>query len=142
MNRILSIKQFVISQILILLFGSGLIAVLYYVLNTDITVRTQIVNYLPVTKKQTALYLEVKNPDDNLLVFENTILISGTTKPNSVVLISTDEKDYGLKAGANGEFSRIIDLRVGLNNIIIYSFDGSGESKQEVRNIYYSKEEL
>ena len=51
----------------------------------------------PVTKEPTTLTLELFSPDDNSLVFQPDLVISGKTSTQSAVLISSEDSDVVIK---------------------------------------------
>lgn len=97
---------------------------------------------IPVTSVSKNFFLEINNPDDNIFTTDKNILISGSTLPNAVVIISTLTNDYGFEASDKGEFSKIIPLASGLNYIKVNAFDSDGTQKTAERTVFYSPEEL
>lgn len=140
MNKRLSFKTFLISQIIIFAVSLILLGILYLVLNSGFK-KISSFQKGPVTIEPISFNLTINNPDDGLLVFDNTTLVSGKTAPKTTVVISTDT-DTVVQAGDKGEFSKIIDLNPGPNKIIISTFDSQGNNKSETRTIYYSEEKL
>lgn len=99
-------------------------------------------SYQPVTNKPISLTLNLSSPDDNKLVFKSVALVEGTATPNSLVVLSTNSDDQILKVSPTGSFSQTINLDEGVNQIMVSAFDNTGNSKQETRMVYYSKEEI
>jgi hypothetical protein len=60
-------------------------------------------------------FLEVNNPQNNLLTKETTIVVSGRAERNSTVSINNEFTATDL----NGNFNETLDLRTGLNVITI-----------------------
>lgn len=96
----------------------------------------------PITSKPISFDLEINNPDDEIVSFDKTILVSGKTASQAVVLISTPSRDTEVDANLLGDFSKEITLDPGLNILYISSFDVQGNSKQIKRTVYYSEEKL
>ena len=142
MKCILSTKQFILSNLTILILSLIFLGGLYFVLYSDKFNDTLIKQYLPVTTKPISFNLDITNPDDELLVFDKSQVISGKTGPRTNVIISLSEQNIGLQANGNGEFSKVIVLSKGLNEITIAAFDSEGNSKTVSRTIYYSEEKL
>lgn len=138
----MSTKVFVISHLTILILSLVFLGGLYFVLNSDEIFSSSLKNYLPVTKKPVSLYLNLNSPDDEVLVFDKSLLVSGTTTPKSVVIISLEKSDAGTEANNKGDFSKIIELSEGLNLITVTSFDSEGNSKQVSRTIFYLEEKI
>ncbi|MBI2595151.1 hypothetical protein HYW46_00250 [Candidatus Daviesbacteria bacterium] len=148
-NRQLSAKQFLISHTIIFIAGLAFLGGMHLILNDGKLpccqknpAQTKWALQGPVTTLPVSFNLEINNPDDDIVIFENTISVSGKTAPNSTVIISVNDNGTGLQANNKGEFSKVIDLTGGLNTLTITAFDPSGNSKTEVRTIYYSEEKL
>lgn len=142
MNKVLSTKAFIISHFTILVLSLIFLGGFYYVLNVDQINDTPIKDYLPVTLKPVSFNLDVTNPDDELLVFDKSLVISGKTAPRASVIISFADQNAGLAADGNGEFSKVVVLNKGVNEISIAAFDSSGNTKNVSRTIYFSEEKL
>lgn len=138
---VLSTKTFIISHIIILLSGLIFFGGLYYILYQEKFQHPQ-VNYNPVTKEPVSLFLEVTAPEDEVLVYEDNIIISGNTRPDVPVIISSQDNDAGLQASKQGEFNKVFELSPGANIVEITAFDTDGNSKTVSRSIYYSKEKI
>lgn len=142
MQRQLSFKTFLLSQFIILIVGLVSIGILYRLLNPEIK-KSTLENYLPVTIRPAQLFLEVANPEDELLTFDKNIIISGKTLAGTTVIISTNNSsDSGLQANLKGEFSKVISLSLGINDLTITALDNKGNKQITQRTIYYSEEKL
>jgi len=137
----LSTKIFIISHIAILLSGLFFFGGLYYILYQE-KFQTVPVEYNPVTKEPVSLFLEVSSPEDEVLVYEDNIIISGTTGSDATVIISSQDHDIGLQASKDGEFNKVFQLSPGANIIEITVFDSEGSSKTVTRSAYYSDEKI
>ncbi|MBI3486331.1 hypothetical protein HY025_05340 [Candidatus Daviesbacteria bacterium] len=142
MDKTLSPKTFIISHLLILLLSLNFLVGLYYILNKDQLSASVFQNYRPVTIKPVSFSMDVTSPDDETLVFDKSIVISGKTSPKATVIISSDDSNLGLQANGSGEFSQVIELSKGLNNFTIAAFDEKGNTKQVTRTIFYSEDKL
>lgn len=138
---VLSTKTFIISHIAILLSGLIFFGGLYYILYQE-KFQPLPVSYNPVTKEPVSLFLEVASPDDEVLVYEDNIVVSGKTGPDATVIISNQDSDAGLQASKEGQFSKVFQLSPGPNILEITVFDSEGNSKTVTRSIYYSVEKL
>lgn len=96
----------------------------------------------PVTTPPKSLIIDLQQPDDNLLVFDSSLVISGKTAPNTEVLISTDIQDLVIKSRSDGTFSTVLNLDEGENRIVAVVFDSTGDLRTAQRSVYYSKERL
>ena len=142
MNKVLSTKTFIISHLALLVLSLIFLGGFYYILNADQFNNTPIKDYLPVTTKPVSFNLDITNPDDELLVFDKSLVISGKTSPRASIIISFADQNSGLQADGNGEFSKVVVLNKGANEILIAAFDSSGNTKTVSRTIYYSEEKL
>lgn len=141
MDKVLSTKAFIISQILILLISLIFLGGLYFVLYWDRFVPESLQSYIPVTTKPVSFSLEVTTPDDEVYVTEKDLLITGRTLPYSTIVISNADNNLGLVADSRGEFSKVVELSEGLNEIIVGGFDEKGNSDTATRTVYFSPEE-
>ncbi len=96
----------------------------------------------PVTKAPTSLTLELQQPDDNLLTFESSIIISGKTTANLPVVISSQSNDVVIYSNPDGKFSTVFSLDEGVNMIKVSVFDDSGDQKSSERVVYYSPDKI
>lgn len=142
LNKKLTTKQFIISQLLLLLVGLIILGGIYYILNIQYYKDNKPFLNGPVTTLPKSLRLDLDQPDDNTLFFQVTILVSGKTGPLKEVLISTDSQDLVIKSKKDGSFSTEINLDEGENTVTAVVFDSDGDSKSLERTVYYSKEKL
>ncbi len=141
-NRPLSPKVFIISQLLILLLGIAFISGLYYLLNVQYQASPQPFLAGPITNTPKSLSLEVTSPSNDSLVFKSNLLLNGETLPNLKILISSDKTDQIITSSPNGSFSSSLTLNEGLNKIYITVFSATGEEKTVIKNVYYSMEQI
>lgn len=143
MNKILSTKVFILSQIIILIFIGLFTGGLYYILNSDQYTSSAIKNYLPVTSRSLSYVLDISTPDDEVLVFDKSLIITGKTNSKSNIVISSSEgASIGIQTDSNGDFSKIIELSKGLNRITVVGFDLNGNTKTLTRDVYFSEEKI
>lgn len=138
----LTTKQFVISQLLILIVSLGFLFGLYYIVN--IQYQTPYKPFLagPVTTPPKTLRLDLDHPDEDSLTFQNAILVSGRTNPQKEVLIFTDSQNLVVQSKKDGSFSVSLDLDEGENRITAVVFDSTGDLRSSDRTVYYSKEKI
>ena len=143
MNKKISTKFFIISQILILICALIFLGWIYYILYLDNKPPSS--NSLGdklFTQNPTTLIIDLNQPDEDALTFESSILISGKTIPSVEVLIINETEDFVVKSKADGNFSATLDLIEGVNRIEAVVFDENGQSKSVKRTIFYSKEKI
>lgn len=138
----LSAKQFILSQILILTSGLIFLGGLYFILNPQYQKPERLLRNGPVTTPPKTLRLDLDQPDQDLLSYSSSIVISGKTGPANLVLISTDTDDLVIKSQPDGSFSTVLNLNEGVNRITAVSFDATGDFRSSERMVYYSKEKL
>ena len=145
MTRKLSTWQFVFSMLVLLLLGFIFIGVLYYYLggnnNFSFKPKEKILSS-PVTRPPASLTLTLDSPDNNVLVFDESILVSGKTSANTALILSLNESDQILDINSGGNFSKTLKLEPGVNQLTLSAFDGLGNNKNETRTVYYSKEKI
>ncbi len=142
MSKPLSTKNFVLSLIIIVVVSlTGTYFFHQYLYGDSLNLK-DLKNYNPVSRKPISFNVEVTNPEDELLTFDKTTIVSGRTISKAVVLISNNGNDYATVANDNGEFSKVINLDKGSNDITVNVFDSFGNSKTINRSIYYSEEQI
>jgi len=129
-------------SLVVLLIIVGLFVGTNYVLNSKSTTNNSLQALLPIIKKPVSFDLELTNPDDQIISFQSSLVVSGTTSPNIPVIISTDTDDAEVDSDANGTFSKAVSLTSGLNHIFITAVDTDGSKKEIDREVYYSKDQL
>lgn len=95
-----------------------------------------------VTTQPLSLNLDLNSPEDEILVNDKSVLVSGKTLPNASVLITDESKETATTADDKGDFSKVVTLDDGLNHLVITSFDSEGDSKTVNKTIYYSEDKL
>ncbi len=138
----ISTRSFIYSQLLIFIVGLIFIAGLYYLL--DIQYQKSDNPFLagPVTSVPKSLRLNLDSPDDDSLSFQSSVIVSGQTTALKDVLIFTNSQNIAITAQKDGSFSTVLKLDEGVNRIVVSVFDTNGESKSEIRTVYYSKEKI
>lgn len=139
----LSTKAFVLSHLSILFLSVVFLLGLSFYLNDGalLCCKKDLINYQPVTRVPLSLSLEINNPEDEKLLFDKNIIVSGKTSPFATVIIALKD-DFGTQANGGGEFSKIVTLEEGVNELSVTVFDSSGNSKSDQRVIYFSEEKL
>lgn len=139
----ISSKAFILSQLFILIVGLIFIFSLHYYLETQSPASTfYSLSQGPVTSPPKSLRLDLEQPDNDTLTFDSSIIVSGKTAPNTEVLISTNSEDLVLKSKSDGNFSTVLKLEGGVNQITVVVFDITGDSRSQDRTVFYSKEKI
>lgn len=143
-NTPMETHHFFFSQFAILAIALLFLGGMYWVLNNDNYETHLTDSYSPVTIKHASSGLELSNPDDELLTFSSSVVVSGTTsaKASVIIAIAGDVDHFdAIEADNTGFFQKTVTLAPGLNRIEISSF-GIDSGKTITRTIYYSKEIL
>lgn len=96
----------------------------------------------PITKNPASLTIELEQPEDNLLSFQSSIIVSGNTRPNSYIMITSESEDVVIQSKSDGSFSTILNLTEGVNQLKVVVFDETGDQRTSERTIYYSEEKI
>ncbi|MDP3733037.1 MAG: hypothetical protein Q8Q91_00705 [Candidatus Daviesbacteria bacterium] len=148
LTRKLSSKAFYLSQALILIIGLIFLTGLYYILNSPQNNSSYATRGPasrqggPVTILPKSLRIDLDQPEENLLTFQSSVIVSGNTLPFTQVLITTGSQDLVIESKKDGSFSTVIKLDKGVNNLTAVVFDQNGDSKSLERTVYYSKEKI
>ena len=142
LGKKLSAKHFILSHLFILIAGLIFLSGLYYILNIQYQKPTSLFYGGPVTTSPKTLKIDLDQPDNDSLIFQSSILVSGRTAPLNEVLIFTDTQDLIIKSKKDGSFSTEINLDEGENKITAVVFDQIGDFRSSERSVYYSKEKL
>lgn len=88
------------------------------------------------------LTLEVAEPADGNIVNTAQIVISGKTKPEAIIAITSDADDVIVEPTSGGNFSTNFNLAEGENDITITAIDQVGNEKVEQRMVVYTTEQV
>ena len=83
--------------------------------------------------------LVISEPEENDVVTEDTVELTGITKPSSWIAISAEEEEYTLKSSENGNFNQLVALEPGINRIVVTSFDETSKTEVVVTVVYSSQ---
>lgn len=138
----LTTKQFILSHFLILTASLIFLGGLYYILNIQYQKSSDPFSNGPVTTPPKSLMLNLEQPDQDILSYSSSIVVSGNTSPSKDVLIFTDNNDLVIQSKLDGSFSTILNLDEGVNKITVAVFDVAGDVRSAQRTVYYSKEKI
>jgi len=139
-DKVLSTKTFIFSHLTLLILSLAFFGGLYYILYPE-RFRGAVTEYLPVTKEPVSLFLEITSPEDDILVTDGNLIVSGKTRPDSAVIISNNITDAALQSNSSGEFSKVFSLAPGPNIIEINTFDPDGNSKTIIKSVFFEEKE-
>jgi len=138
----LSTTQFVLSQISIFVAGLIFLGGLYNIVNIQSQKPKSLLSNGPVTTAPKSLRLDLDQPNQDLLSYSSSVIVSGKTAPSKEVLISTNTSDLVIKSKSDGSFSTILNLEEGVNKVTAIVFDLTGDFRSAERTVYYSKEKI
>ncbi len=142
LQKKLPTKHIYLSLITVFLISLIFLSGLYYMVNIQYQKPKELFLNGPVTTAPKSLRLDLDQPDNDVLSFSGSIIVSGTTGPAKDVLISTDTNDFVIQSKSDGSFSTVLNLDEGINRITVATFDSTGDSRVAQRTVYYSKEKI
>lgn len=83
--------------------------------------------------------LTIKNPQDEDIATQSSILVSGSAKPGSTVVISTNLDDFVLTV-QDGNFSQNVNLEEGENILTVTSYDSDKNKLTAEKTVIYAKD--
>ena len=96
----------------------------------------------PTPSAEPLANLTILNPIEGLIQTQNTITVTGTTLPNSIVVLFVSEEDQITTADANGNFSFESELKTGSNVLTVHTVDESGITTSVERVVIVNPEGL
>jgi len=93
----------------------------------------------PEVKKEHAVTIESPLPDT--LEQTDKVLISGSTTPESTVILTGTVDDSVVQANAEGKYAGKVTLTEGKNDLSVTSFDGKGTAVTASVSVFYTPEE-
>ena len=82
--------------------------------------------------------LTISSPDDEALINDNSVTISGQTTANSTVLIVWEQDEQVVATDTSGNFSLKVDLVAGYNVITVYAYDTAGNESSKSLTVTYT----
>jgi hypothetical protein len=86
--------------------------------------------------------LDIVSPQDNSLLDQEEIEITGKTSPLANIVILSEEGEEIIQADEQGEFKETITLSGGANEITITAIDQNGNEASKVLNLVYSTAQI
>ncbi|MCX6726071.1 MAG: hypothetical protein NT052_02035 [Candidatus Shapirobacteria bacterium] len=110
--------------------------------NESSTQKTAITENGPITNEEEKIFLKILSPDDNSLVNQNKIKITGKTFANVNIAIISEKNENILQSDEQGQFTQEVSLVSGSNEVKISAFDNEGNEAQKTLNLVYSTAEI
>lgn len=92
----------------------------------------------PKSVSESKLQISIDKPKNESVVTESLLTLSGISKPNTYIVISTNEADYLTKTDQAGVFLTDIELVSGINQIVLTALDEFGMGDKTSLTIIYS----
>jgi hypothetical protein len=92
------------------------------------------------TPSATEFGITIAKPEKYQVLINSDVTVSGITKENAWVVVSSEDEDYVLQADSGGGFEAEIELIGGANQIVVTAFDNTGASVEESLILVYSAE--
>lgn len=87
-----------------------------------------------------SISLSVDSPQDEEVVDNKSVTVSGKTTPGAVLIVSTNSNDDTITPASNGNFSTTVTINDGPNQIEITAVAPNGESTKVIRTVTFSTE--
>lgn len=131
-----------IGALLVGLLVAGGAFYAYQLLNkpADNKPATITLNASPTPVSSNSDELMVDEPQDETVVTNKSVKISGKTLPGSTVIVTSENDEQVATPADNGNFSLTTTIGDDVNIIEVIAILPSGEEKKVVRTITYSKE--
>ena len=107
---------------------------------TEVNESQPIVETSPTEEGQISLI--ISSPENNTIVNQAKVEISGQTVAQATVIILFEEGEEVFQVDEKGEFSQEINLVGGANEIKITAFDAEGNETNKTLNLVYSSVEI
>lgn len=103
--------------------------------------KTAVVSISPTPPTQ-GNFLILDTPHDEEVTDKKTITISGKTKPDATIIVSTEDSDQVGKPTSDGSFSMTQAIPVGTTLLQVAAVFSNGEEKKTMQTITYSTEKF
>lgn len=100
-----------------------------------------IVNENPQNSEE-KMSLSIISPQDNSLLDQEEIEITGKTSPLANVVILFEEGETIIQANEQGDFKETIELSGGANEITVTAVDQNGNEASKILNLVYSTAQI
>jgi len=81
--------------------------------------------------------LSISTPEDNLLTEQKSLIVSGTTSANSMVIIFVNNTEVVATSDAGGNFSKEVTLDKGGNYLQIYALNENNQTVKKEKSVIY-----
>lgn len=110
--------------------------------NKEITSSSAITPKKPAPEPKNDISLTITSPKNETVTQNRTIQVKGSTDPENIIIISTNQEDIAISPTSNGSFSASISIDSGENKLIITAIDTHGNSKKITQTVSFSSDEF
>lgn len=103
-------------------------------------VKTITLSPSPKTTPQSKIFLALDAPVDEEVTDKKVIEVSGTTNPDTVIIVTSSISDKIVTPAQNGSFTTTITLDDGENEILVTAIATNGEETTLIRTVTVSSE--
>lgn len=140
-------KEKLILSFIATFFGLLVAGIAFYLFQATKTVpnattTTTISLASPSPVPSPSIFLTLDRPKDEEVVENKTLIVSGKTASNAVVIVITDSSEEVITPSAKGDFSTTVSLDDGQNILEVISIAPNGESITVKKTVTYSLEEF
>jgi len=137
-------KEKIILSFTALLIGVAVAVASFYFYQTTRKVKSSEIKTIKINDTSptpsSGLFLTIDTPQDEEVVSERTIKISGKTTPDASIVILTQESEEAAVPAKDGSFTTVINLSQDENIIEINAVGANGEIVKVKRVVLYSTE--
>lgn len=91
--------------------------------------KTPVNDLSPVIQQELAIH----NPEDGLITADKSVVVTGESEPDSVVVLLVNDTEYVTSTDGGGNFSFDVPLREGSNILTTYVLRDDGSSLKDER---------
>lgn len=130
-----------VVAVLIGLFVAGIAFYFFQMAQKKPAPAKQEISILPSPTPEIELQgLSVTTPEDEAVLTEKSVEVSGKAKDARVVIISTEEGQTAVQPDAEGNFKDTITLSTGVNLIHVTAYQPTGKEISKTISVSYSTE--
>lgn len=81
--------------------------------------------------------LTLSQPEENDVITQSPVKLTGIAKPDTILIISSENEDYIVTTEPDGSFEQEVDLVGGVNDILLaYSNNANAQQNTSLRVVY------
>jgi|WetSurMetagenome_2_1015567.scaffolds.fasta_scaffold00385_27 hypothetical protein len=139
-------KEKLILSVIAVVFGllvAGCGLYFFRAAKTNPNANTKTISFTsPTPTSPPSISLKLNQPKDEEVVSSKSLVVSGKTQGNAIVVIVTDSSQDVVTPSSDGEFSTTVDLDEGQNTLEITAIAPNGESVSDKMTVTFSQEEF